>query len=67
MANQLIPFSEFAAGFIEEFNKLSPAEMAAAAYDIQTSWGGFPRDLDQEKKISEALKAESIQQSLSQS
>lgn len=60
MANQLVTFAEVAADIKAELDTLSPAELAAAVYGMQTSMGGFPRDLAQEKLICNALKAERL-------
>jgi hypothetical protein len=58
MANRLITFKEAAEMFQKFLGKLTPAEQAVVVYEMQTNAGGFPRDLEQEKRLYAALEAE---------
>ena len=59
--NRLIPISEAVADVGQALAKLSPAQQLAAAYSLQTTLGRFPRDADEERRISKALAAEEDQ------
>ena len=58
MANKLITLKEAAEMFQAFLSKLTPAEQAVVVYEMQINAGGFPRDLEQEKRIYAALSEE---------
>ena len=58
MNNRLLTLEEAAARMLENLQKLSPAQQALAVYSMQTGMGGFPRDLNQEALMLEAIELE---------
>lgn len=59
MSNRTISSSEIYREFFDAMKVLTPAEKAVVTYAIQSSLGGFPRDLKWEKCLEKALEDES--------